>query len=222
MGLAGLFTQGLGSNIPDRVSHKAGGPLSTGMGFRSFMVLPLCVFTCNLEFTDANSVLPTGSQQSQGRFFPGSFHLDIHRVYRRHQRLGHPGSEVLRRLVSSDSISCNKEKLPVLCLCLSAFIIKQQGRRFGMAPEIWNGVGNFLQEKNPNIKMVLRLPAESAILNGGSIGIRCLSTHLAVIRTATQVELIALNLGLRRNAAALIEICSVVVPHVDSRPVVSK
>ncbi|GJU57345.1 putative ribonuclease H-like domain-containing protein [Tanacetum coccineum] len=27
----------------------------------------------------------------------------------------HPGSEVLRRLVSSDSISCNKEKLPVLC-----------------------------------------------------------------------------------------------------------
>ncbi|GJZ53160.1 hypothetical protein Tco_0608045 [Tanacetum coccineum] len=34
-----------------------------------------------------------------------------------------------------------------------------------------------------------------------------------VIRTATQVELIALNLGLRRNAAALIEICSGVVPH---------
>nr|GEV79238.1 feruloyl CoA ortho-hydroxylase 1-like [Tanacetum cinerariifolium] len=35
--------------------------------------------------------------------------------YTWHQRLGHPGSEVLRRLVSSDSISCNKEKLPVLC-----------------------------------------------------------------------------------------------------------
>ncbi|GJW05934.1 ribonuclease H-like domain-containing protein [Tanacetum coccineum] len=32
-----------------------------------------------------------------------------------HQRLGHPGSEVLRRLVSSNSISCNKEKSPVLC-----------------------------------------------------------------------------------------------------------
>ena len=35
--------------------------------------------------------------------------------YTWHQRLGHPRSEVLRRLVSSDSISCNKEKLPVLC-----------------------------------------------------------------------------------------------------------
>nr|GEU72342.1 ribonuclease H-like domain-containing protein [Tanacetum cinerariifolium] len=32
-----------------------------------------------------------------------------------HQRLGHPGSEVLRRLVSSDFISCNKEKPHVLC-----------------------------------------------------------------------------------------------------------
>nr|GEY33238.1 ribonuclease H-like domain-containing protein [Tanacetum cinerariifolium] len=35
--------------------------------------------------------------------------------YAWHQRLGHPGSKVLRRLVSSDSISCTKEKLPVLC-----------------------------------------------------------------------------------------------------------
>ncbi|GJU28662.1 ribonuclease H-like domain-containing protein [Tanacetum coccineum] len=40
---------------------------------------------------------------------------DSHGRYMWHQRLGHPGSEVLRRLVSSDSISCNKEKLPVLC-----------------------------------------------------------------------------------------------------------
>ncbi|GJV63651.1 ribonuclease H-like domain-containing protein, partial [Tanacetum coccineum] len=32
-----------------------------------------------------------------------------------HQPLGHPGSEVLHRLVSSNSISCNKEKPPVLC-----------------------------------------------------------------------------------------------------------
>ncbi|GJW35861.1 ribonuclease H-like domain-containing protein [Tanacetum coccineum] len=35
--------------------------------------------------------------------------------YMWHQRLGHPGSEVLRCLVSSDSLSCNNEKLPVLC-----------------------------------------------------------------------------------------------------------
>nr|GEW61157.1 ribonuclease H-like domain-containing protein [Tanacetum cinerariifolium] len=32
-----------------------------------------------------------------------------------HQRLGHPGSEVLRRLVSRNLISCNKEKPLVLC-----------------------------------------------------------------------------------------------------------
>ncbi|GJT77629.1 anticodon-binding aminoacyl-tRNA synthetase, class 1a [Tanacetum coccineum] len=32
-----------------------------------------------------------------------------------HQRLGHPGGKVLRRLVSSNFISCNKEKPPVLC-----------------------------------------------------------------------------------------------------------
>ncbi|GKD03013.1 hybrid signal transduction histidine kinase M [Tanacetum coccineum] len=31
-----------------------------------------------------------------------------------HQRLGYPGSDVLRRLVSRNFISCNKEKLPVL------------------------------------------------------------------------------------------------------------
>ncbi|GJU43164.1 ribonuclease H-like domain-containing protein [Tanacetum coccineum] len=35
--------------------------------------------------------------------------------YTWHQLLEHPGSEGLRRLVSSDSISCNKEKLLVLC-----------------------------------------------------------------------------------------------------------
>ncbi|GJV32043.1 ribonuclease H-like domain-containing protein [Tanacetum coccineum] len=32
-----------------------------------------------------------------------------------HQRLGHPGGEVLRCLVSSNFILCNKEKPPVLC-----------------------------------------------------------------------------------------------------------
>nr|GEZ67180.1 ribonuclease H-like domain-containing protein [Tanacetum cinerariifolium] len=42
-------------------------------------------------------------------------HAFLTSQYTWNQRLGHPGSEVLRRLVSSDSISCNKEKLPVLC-----------------------------------------------------------------------------------------------------------
>nr|GEW91350.1 ribonuclease H-like domain-containing protein [Tanacetum cinerariifolium] len=32
-----------------------------------------------------------------------------------HKRLGHPGSEVLLRLVSNNFISCNKEKPPALC-----------------------------------------------------------------------------------------------------------
>ncbi|GKD52205.1 ribonuclease H-like domain-containing protein [Tanacetum coccineum] len=32
-----------------------------------------------------------------------------------HQRLGHPGSDVLRSLVSNNYISCNKTKSPVLC-----------------------------------------------------------------------------------------------------------
>ncbi|GKD27722.1 ribonuclease H-like domain-containing protein [Tanacetum coccineum] len=32
-----------------------------------------------------------------------------------HQRLRHPGSEVLRRLISHNFISCNKEKPPILC-----------------------------------------------------------------------------------------------------------
>ncbi|GJR33244.1 ribonuclease H-like domain-containing protein [Tanacetum coccineum] len=32
-----------------------------------------------------------------------------------HQQLGHPGNDVMRRLVSNNFISCNKEKPPVLC-----------------------------------------------------------------------------------------------------------
>ncbi|GKC98581.1 ribonuclease H-like domain-containing protein [Tanacetum coccineum] len=42
-------------------------------------------------------------------------HAFLTSQYTWHQRLGNPGSEVLRRLVFSDSISCNKEKLSVLC-----------------------------------------------------------------------------------------------------------
>ncbi|GJS33982.1 ribonuclease H-like domain-containing protein [Tanacetum coccineum] len=42
-------------------------------------------------------------------------HAFLTSQYMWHQRLGHPGSEVLRRLLSSNSILCNKEKPPVLC-----------------------------------------------------------------------------------------------------------
>nr|GEX14681.1 ribonuclease H-like domain-containing protein [Tanacetum cinerariifolium]GEY62264.1 ribonuclease H-like domain-containing protein [Tanacetum cinerariifolium] len=39
-------------------------------------------------------------------------HAFLTSQYTWHQRLGHPGSEVLRRVLSSNSISCNKEKPP--------------------------------------------------------------------------------------------------------------
>ncbi|GJU92197.1 ribonuclease H-like domain-containing protein [Tanacetum coccineum] len=45
-------------------------------------------------------------------FIPHAFLVSQHTW---HQRSGHPGGEVLRRLVSSNFISCNKEKPPVLC-----------------------------------------------------------------------------------------------------------
>ncbi|GKD83701.1 ribonuclease H-like domain-containing protein, partial [Tanacetum coccineum] len=41
-----------------------------------------------------------------------------------HQHLGHPGSDVLRRLVFNNVISCNKEKPPVFLSCLSAWKIR--------------------------------------------------------------------------------------------------
>nr|GEV25659.1 ribonuclease H-like domain-containing protein [Tanacetum cinerariifolium] len=43
---------------------------------------------------------------------PRAFFVSQHT---RHQRLGHPGGDVLRRLVSNNVISCNNEKPPVLC-----------------------------------------------------------------------------------------------------------
>ncbi|GJV50425.1 ribonuclease H-like domain-containing protein [Tanacetum coccineum] len=42
-------------------------------------------------------------------------HVFLVSQYTWHQRLGHPGHEVLRHLVSNNFISCNKEKPPVLC-----------------------------------------------------------------------------------------------------------
>nr|GEX07401.1 ribonuclease H-like domain-containing protein [Tanacetum cinerariifolium] len=43
---------------------------------------------------------------------PRAFLVSQHTL---HQRLGHPGGDVLRRLVSNIVISCNNEKPPVLC-----------------------------------------------------------------------------------------------------------
>nr|GEU54373.1 ribonuclease H-like domain-containing protein [Tanacetum cinerariifolium] len=44
--------------------------------------------------------------------YPKAFLLSQHTW---HQRLGHPGSDMLRSLVSNNFISCNKTKSPVLC-----------------------------------------------------------------------------------------------------------
>nr|GEU60372.1 ribonuclease H-like domain-containing protein [Tanacetum cinerariifolium] len=42
-------------------------------------------------------------------------HAFLTSQYTWHQRLGHPKSKVLRHILSSNSISCNKEKPPILC-----------------------------------------------------------------------------------------------------------
>ncbi|GKA52306.1 ribonuclease H-like domain-containing protein [Tanacetum coccineum] len=42
-------------------------------------------------------------------------HAFLTSQYTWHQRLGHPGSEVLRCVLSSNSITCTKEKPPILC-----------------------------------------------------------------------------------------------------------
>ncbi|GKC72130.1 hypothetical protein Tco_1118013, partial [Tanacetum coccineum] len=47
-------------------------------------------------------------------------HAFLTSQYTSHQRLGHPRSEVLRRVLSSNSISYNKETSPILS-CLSAW-----------------------------------------------------------------------------------------------------
>ncbi|GJX88544.1 RNA-directed DNA polymerase, eukaryota [Tanacetum coccineum] len=46
---------------------------------------------------------------------PYPIHVFLVSQHTWHQRLGHPGREVLRHLVSNNFISCNKEKPPVLC-----------------------------------------------------------------------------------------------------------
>ncbi|GJZ04655.1 ribonuclease H-like domain-containing protein [Tanacetum coccineum] len=74
-----------------------------GFSVKDFMtrqVLPLCNSTRDLYPVTKPSIIPHAFLTSQ---------------YTWHQCLGHPGSEVLRRILSSNSISCAKEKPPVLC-----------------------------------------------------------------------------------------------------------
>ncbi|GJV82819.1 ribonuclease H-like domain-containing protein [Tanacetum coccineum] len=74
-----------------------------GFSVKDFLtrrVLLLCDSTRDLYPVTAPSPIPHAFLVSQHTW---------------HQRLGHPGGEVLRRLVSSNFISYNKEKPPVLC-----------------------------------------------------------------------------------------------------------
>ncbi|GJR27217.1 ribonuclease H-like domain-containing protein [Tanacetum coccineum] len=76
---------------------------SFGFSVKDFMtrrVLLRCDSTGDLNPVTAPSLIPHAFLVSQHTW---------------HQRLGHPGSDVLRRLVSNNVISCSKEKPPALC-----------------------------------------------------------------------------------------------------------
>nr|GEV66514.1 ribonuclease H-like domain-containing protein [Tanacetum cinerariifolium] len=76
---------------------------SFGFSVKDFMtrrVFLRCDSTRDLYPITAPSLIPSAFLVSQQTW---------------HQRIGHPGSEVLRRLVSNNIISCNKEKPHVLC-----------------------------------------------------------------------------------------------------------
>nr|GEU78884.1 ribonuclease H-like domain-containing protein [Tanacetum cinerariifolium] len=74
-----------------------------GFSVKDFMtrrVLLRCDSTVDLYPVTAPSLIP---------------HVFLYNQHTWHQRLGHPRSKVLRHLVFSNFISCNKEKPPVLC-----------------------------------------------------------------------------------------------------------
>nr|GEX72053.1 ribonuclease H-like domain-containing protein [Tanacetum cinerariifolium] len=85
-----------------RYSHDANARSvgATGGDFLTRRVLHRCDITGDLYHVRAPSPIPHAFLVSQHTW---------------HQRLGHPGSDVLCRLVSNNVISCNKDKPFVLC-----------------------------------------------------------------------------------------------------------
>nr|GEY37567.1 ribonuclease H-like domain-containing protein [Tanacetum cinerariifolium] len=72
-------------------------------------------------FFQPGQTAPLGQLSGQETVLPNAFHASstiphafLTSQYTWHQRLGHPGSEVLCRVLSSNSLSCNKEKPLVL------------------------------------------------------------------------------------------------------------
>nr|GEV15037.1 ribonuclease H-like domain-containing protein [Tanacetum cinerariifolium] len=88
-----------------QVAYQTGPPPYSGLTYAppDFMmrqVLLLCDRTRDLYPVTAPSLIP---------------HVFLVSQHTWHQRLGHPGSDVLHRVVSNIFISCNKEKPPILC-----------------------------------------------------------------------------------------------------------
>ncbi|GJY82051.1 ribonuclease H-like domain-containing protein [Tanacetum coccineum] len=97
---SGAWNMDTGAN-----SHLNNSITSLSIVLNSFMystvsVLLRCDSTEDLYPVTAHSLIPHAFLVSQHTW---------------HQRLGHPGSDVLCHLVSNNVISCNKEKPPVLC-----------------------------------------------------------------------------------------------------------
>nr|GFA62503.1 ribonuclease H-like domain-containing protein [Tanacetum cinerariifolium] len=118
------------SLVYDRGSTAARGFFPCSQGLGQATLLPNAFNTTTLQdLASSNWNMDTGDfktrwvllrYDSTGDLYPVTKpstipHAFLTSQYTWNQRLGHLGSEVLRRLVSSDSISCNKEKLPVLC-----------------------------------------------------------------------------------------------------------
>ncbi|GJW03334.1 ribonuclease H-like domain-containing protein [Tanacetum coccineum] len=91
------------SSEPSLVNHTNSLPVARALLWVDFLtrrVLLQCDSTEDLYPVTAPSPIPHAFLVSQHTW---------------HQRLRHPGSDVLRRLVSNNVISCNKEKPLVLC-----------------------------------------------------------------------------------------------------------
>ncbi|GJX45353.1 ribonuclease H-like domain-containing protein [Tanacetum coccineum] len=86
-------------STPFKSLHLNNVLITPPIDFLTHRVLLRCDSTGDLYLVTASSLIPHAFIVSQNTW---------------HQRLGHPGSKVLHRLVSQNFISCNKEKPPTL------------------------------------------------------------------------------------------------------------
>ncbi|GJW62016.1 ribonuclease H-like domain-containing protein [Tanacetum coccineum] len=93
------------SNLSDVSNMCIYSSFSVGDGYS----IPVNNFSHRLPYSSGDEVL---RRVTNPLTIPHAF---LTSQYTWHQHLGYPRNEVLRRVLSSNSISCNKEKLPVLC-----------------------------------------------------------------------------------------------------------